>query len=397
MTARHSTSIAIGIALLASLTIGAKALPFQESVARSIATGTCAARVRGLAPRRFAFPRDDGAHDGYAEEWWRTFGRVADDAGNRFDFSINVSHFALDASASTVRATGSRWFAHGLITMSYELLDEQTLELKRGTFVERESPIGEKIGRDGLSISTKAIRYVESPKIRNGAKRFALSVRDAEDANGISLVQSPTKPALPLGPGGVMQTGSCVSDAAYAYAYTRNATTGVLRFAGVDHRVTGSTWIEHEFAHNELARSDAGWDRFEVQFDDGRDVDARFARGEDGRVVATSGVSVAADRTITYLNSSSAWTTLPPEAKPRDAIWHSNATDLTYPAMWFFIVKPSRLALATVEMTHDQEVRGPGRTPYYWGAVVVEKYGPPGGDPGHGFVELTGYAGRRRL
>jgi predicted secreted hydrolase len=396
MRASRVASLCIAIAFVASLPIGTTASP-SKVIRSSAAPLTCGSRDRGLAPRRFIFPRDNGAHDAYPEEWWRTFGRVSDAAGDRFDFSVNVSRFALATDASNVGTTGNRWSARGIVTTSYEFLNEQTLEVKRGTFVDRQSRIGAKIADDGLSIVARGLTYSEVSQSRSRARHFALSVRDAGDANAISVVQSPTNAALPLGPGGVMQTGSCLSNAAYAYAYTRNATRGVLRFDGVDHRVSGSTWVEHEFADRELSARDAGWDRFEVQFDDGRDVDARFARDAVGNVVATAGVYVAADGDVTYLTPGSAGTMLPPEAHERDAQWHSNQSDLTYPAMWFFIVKPGRLALATVELTHDQELRAPGRTPYYWGAIAVEKYGPPGGDRGHGFVELTGYAGTRNL
>jgi predicted secreted hydrolase len=189
-----------------------------------------------------------------------------------------------------------------------------------------------------------------------------------------------------------MRTGSCVSNAAYAYAYPRNATSGVLRFSGVDHHVTGSTWIEHEFAHRELATLDVGWDRFEVQFDDGRDVDARFARDRYGDVVATSGVFVAANGTVTYLSTGDAGRGLPPGSG-----WKSVETGVAYPSLWLFGVKPGHLGLATNEIEHDQEIREPGRTPYYWGAIVLERFQPPEGDHGHGFVELTGYAGKRAL
>jgi len=396
---RRARSVAMSLALSLALSTRSQATTssLDASGMHKASTPACGTdRALPLASRRFVFPRDDGAHDGYAVEWWRTFGRVTDDAGKRFDFSVNVSRFAIDARASTVHASASRWFARHLVTTSYELLDEQTLEVVRKTSVDREDGLDAAIGSDGLSIVSPVLTYASSQRARSSSGHFAIAVRDTSNTNRIALDQRPLRAALPLGPGGLMRTGSCASSEAYAYAYTRNATKGALRFHGVDHRVSGTTWFEHEFAQRELVARDTGWSRFEIQFDDGRDIDARFAHDRAGNVVATSGAFVAADGSITYLTSASVKTTLPPDARERDAIWHSDESDVTYPAMWFFLAKPSHLGLATVEMTHDQEIHEPGRAPYYWGAIVVEKYGPPGGDPGHGFVELTGYATARR-
>jgi predicted secreted hydrolase len=159
-----------------------------------------------------------------------------------------------------------------------------------------------------------------------------------------------------------------------------------LRIAGVDHRVSGTTWIEHEFAHRELGPGDAGWNRYELQFDDGRELDARFTRDRAGNVVAVSGVFVSASGEITYLHNDDARV-----ANVFHTVWRSNASAVTYPSLWSLSVPFAHLGLATVEVALDQEARDIERTPYYSGAVVVERVGPPEGDRGHGFVELTGY------
>jgi predicted secreted hydrolase len=394
MTTRRLATLGIALAFIASLSAETQAKPAGGNfVTRAIEKAACeATHEPGLASRRFVFPRDDGAHDGYADEWWRTFGRVTDDAGKNFDFSLNVSRFGVDPTGARIDAAKSRWSTRHLVTVAYEFLDEQTRDVARGTFVDREGVIGAQVSRDRLSIVDKTLRFADSRVRETDAQHYTLSIHDAADANALAIDQTPAKAALALGPGGVMRTGSCVSNAAYAYAYPRTATRGVLRFNGVDHRVTGSTWIEHEFAHRELAALDVGWDRFEVQFDDGRDVDARFTRDAYGDVVATSGVFVADDGKVTYLSKGDAGSWLPPGNG-----WESPETKVAYPSLWIFGVKPGHLGLATNEIEHDQEIREPGRTPYYWGAIVVEKFQPPGGDPGHGFVELTGYAGARRL
>ena len=183
-----------------------------------------------------------------------------------------------------------------------------------------------------------------------------------------------------------MPTGTCGTCDAYAYAYPRLATHGTLRIAGIDHRVYGSTWMEHEFAHRELGANDAGWNRYELQFDDGRDLDARFTRDRAGNVVALSGVFVGASGAVTYLHDGDGRVT-----DVMHTIWRSTPSGVTYPSLWTLNVGFAHLGLAAIEIALDQEARDTQRTPYFSGAVDVEKVGPPEGDRGHGFVELTGY------
>jgi predicted secreted hydrolase len=326
------------------------------------------------------FPRDDGAHDGFASEWWRTFGRVHDAKGKRYDFSVNVSRFAIGACDAAPVRSSSSWDATYLVATTYELVDEEALTVRREMHVERESPLGAAIGEDGLHLRTQYLRYAREP----GASDFTLALDDAND--GLRLQQTRHDAALPLGPKGVMQTGSCTSCEAYAYAYTRVATRGTLRIDGTAHDVSGSTWFEHEFAHRELAAGDAGWNRYELQFDDGRDLDARFTRDRAGKTVLVSGTFVSASGAVTYLGGRDARA-----SNVLHTVWRSVPSGVTYPSLWFLSVPFAHLGLATVEVALDQEVREPMREPYFDGAVVVERVGPPPGDYGHGYVELTGY------
>ena len=342
------------------------------------------ARIMGakLAPRTFAFPVDDAAHDGFATEWWRTFGRVTDTAGKKYDFSVNVSRFSFDGCGTTT-GTSSRWAADAIVTTTWELLDESAFVVRRGSHTEREGALGARVSSRSFDLGTRIAHYYERDGNRNSRGAFSLSLSDRED--GLDLEQAPDR-ALPLGPGGVMSTGTCVTCAAYAYAYPRSRTHGTLRIAGATHAVTGSTWIEHEYARHELASDDAGWNRYELLFDDGRELDARFTHDAGGRTVATSGVFVSAHGAVTYLHEGDARA-----GNVMHTVWRSTPTGVTYPSLWNLSVPFAGLNLATVEVMLDQEARDAARTPYYSGAIVVERVGPPEADHGHGYVELTGY------
>jgi predicted secreted hydrolase len=337
-----------------------------------------------LARVTFAFPRDDAPHNGYAVEWWRSFGRVADASGERYDYIVELQRFAIPACAWQPRASKNRWVTRDIITTTYELLDERTRHVERGTNVERAGSFGSIVDPRALDIDG---RYLHVRALPGGSHpRFALTWHTPRGA-AIDIVQTVTKHALPLGPGGVMVTGTCATCRAYAYAYTRNATSGTIRIDGVTRAIWGSTWFEHEYAHRELAATDVGWDRYTVSFDDGRDLDVRFTRDRSGATVATSGTFVAANATVTYLSDG--------DAAVRNVMktsWRSDSSGVTYPSLWSLRVgPPADLGLATVEIALDQESHVAERPAFYAGAIVVERVGPPEGDHGHGYVELTGY------
>lgn len=339
-----------------------------------------------LAPRHFVFPRDDGAHAAFASEWWRTFGRVNDASGKRYDFDVNVSRF--DVGSCGIARTAGGWTSHAVIATTWEILDESGLVVRRGSQTEREGTFGAHAREDALDLAATDVRYGRTSASAHGTT-YRLELDAGADA--LAFRQEPGAP-LPLGPGGVMPTGSCATCEAYAYAYPRSATRGTLRIDGVTHAVTGSTWIEHEFAARELAATDTGWSRYELQFDDGRDLDVRFTHDAGGRVVATSGTFVSAAGAITYLRDGDARL-----QNVMHTVWRSSPTGVTYPSLWSLSVPLARFSLATVELVLDQESRDAERSPYFAGAIVVERVGPPEADHGHGYVELTGYGAPVRL
>jgi predicted secreted hydrolase len=376
------------VAALTSLAIASPAsitLAGQEHT-RTARHCTMAPNVAAVRATTFRFPRDDAPHEGYAVEWWRSFGRVNDASGAAYDYHVDIQRFAVTTCSRESHVTASRWATNDILTMTYELLDERTRHVERAVNVERTGAFGAAIDAKTLDISGRFVHIRAIRHAANANARFAITWRTS-DVNAIDITQSATGPALPLGPDGVMVTGTCATCRAYAYAYPRTKTSGTLRIAGHPYAVVGSTWFEHEYAQHELASDDAGWSRYEIAFDDGRALDVRFTHDAGGATVATSGVFVAANGAVTYLHDG--------DAELRNVMktsWRSDASGVTYPSLWSLRVgPPANLGLATVEVALDQESQSSERTPYYAGAIVVERVGPPEGDHGHGYVELTGY------
>jgi predicted secreted hydrolase len=337
-----------------------------------------------LPARVFAFPQDDGAHDGYATEWWRTFGRLADATGNHYDVSLNVSRFAVHARGAS--ATGA-WRVRHLFTLSYQMLDERTGRTFGDVRVEREGVLGGRAAIGHLEIELPGLRV----RGRNDTSRtFAFDVR-VRGVTVASLVEHPAR-ALPLGPHGVMRTGSCDACVAYAYADPRSAASGTLAIDGSNRAVHGALWFEHEFAHHELAAQDGGWDRFDVTLDDGRAFDVRILRTNLGNAAFASGAYVAANGSVTYLAGDDASATVfPPTSTALGA-----DSETRYPTSWNLSITAVGASFPTSPLARYQDVVARGRVPYYNGAISVED-DEHGGDAGYGYVELVGRSRKASL
>ena len=330
--------------------------------------------ARELEPRPFVFPRDDGAHDDFAVESWRTFGRVRDMAGNSYDVAIVVER-AWIGPCDDMRSSG-RWKAKRIVFASYALLDERTGRRAQQTFVEREGSLGAYDGRARLNLSIAGLRLSETGDTQEIRRRFTLHLRGANDAR-LAVVESPERAITPLGRRGVSETGACASCEAYAYAYTRNAANGTLAIGGATYAVAGSMWLTHEFAHRELGAGDSGYDRFDLTFDDGNALDARFTHGAEHQSTAVSATRIDTHGIASSLDGNAA-----SEANfPPSATWRSVPSNVVYPSAWLVN------GLEIDPVVRDQEIYAAGRVPFYFGAIDATQQSGSGPN-GHGFVEL---------
>jgi predicted secreted hydrolase len=167
------------------------------------------------------------------------------------------------------------------------------------------------------------------------------------------------------------------------------ATEGTLQIGAESFRVRGESWFDHEWATNQLAPGQVGWDWLSVQLDDGTELMLYRMRLENGEPdSASSGTFDAADGTTTHLPLATF------QMSPI-AFWQSDATTAKYPIGWKIDVPGESLHLTVRAALANQEL---ALLPLaYWeGAIEVE--GTRAGKPinGRGYLELTGYAGPLR-
>jgi predicted secreted hydrolase len=161
----------------------------------------------------------------------------------------------------------------------------------------------------------------------------------------------------------------------------------MLGVDGESLEVKGASWFDHEWASNQLAANQIGWDWFSLQFDDGSELMLFQLRTKDGGRDRWSGGSfIAADGRVSRI-ADTGFKLAPSQP------WRSPATGASYPENWVLSVPALGLELRVAARMNDQELRFSPNA-YWEGAVRAD--GTRNGRPMHGlgYLEMTGYAGR---
>ncbi|MCC6162752.1 MAG: carotenoid 1,2-hydratase [Acidobacteria bacterium] len=329
--------------------------------------------------RVLSVPADHVSHPDYRLEWWYYTGNVTGAEGRAYGYQVTFFRYGL------VREPASRspWAVRDLFMAHVAVTDRAT-----GVHLYED-----RINRAGLHwAGARTDRYDvwnETWRVSLDADgRHHLAI-DAETF-ALDLRLEPGKPAVLQGDRGYSRKGSDPGNASHYYSLTRMPTSGTLRIGSKDVRVTGASWMDHEFGSSTLERHVQGWDWFALQLDDGRELMLyRFRRTDGGVDPYSSGTWVAADGASRPLAADAF------AIQPRRT-WRSPTSHATYPVEWDVSVPGDATRLRVRAVLDAQELvtrRSTGVT-YWEGAVEVE--GEAAGRPvkGRGYVELTGYAGR---
>ena len=324
------------------------------------------------------FPRDHGSHPDYRIEWWYYTGNLSSDDGRRFGYQVTFFRIGVDPAPDNP----SRWAVRDLFMAHLALTD---IGAGRQLMAER-------LDRGGVGW---AGAYAGTLDVWNGDWRADLDgathrLRAVDRAFGVDLRLEPGKGTTAHGRDGLSRKGAQAGNASYYYSMTRMPTTGHLVVDGETVAVTGTSWMDHEFGTTFLEASQAGWDWFSLQLDDGSDLMVFQLRRADGEPDPHSaGTWVDAAGVATPLSAGEF--TLVPGRR-----WSSPSTDAVYPVHWR-IELPGRAASLEISAAVDaQELDTAASTgvTYWEGAVTVRGRVGDGAVSGRGYLEMTGYAGR---
>jgi predicted secreted hydrolase len=351
--------------------------------------------AQALAPRPLEFPRDQGPHPNFRQEWWYVTGNLDSAAGERFGFELTFFRFAL-APPATARGVGSRlragrsaWRTRQIYLGHFAVTDVARhgfrFAAKRargalGLAGAQADPFRVWVGNWRLGASAAL------PSAASGTPAGKPAWRLQADERGyvLSLEARPLMAPVLNGERGLSRKSVEPADATYYYSIPRVAVRGTLVRDGRPLQVHGLAWLDREWGSGSLGPQETGWDWFGLQLDDGTCLMFYALRDRDG----------ARDP-----YSAGTWVDAHGRARPLsrgdlriEVLGHwTDRGGARYPSRWRLLAPALGLDVTVHPVLADQELV---TSPRYWeGAVDVA--GTRAGRPidGRGYVELVGYAG----
>ena len=373
-----------GLTLCCLVSVWLAFVPLDAAVQHSSSRTTASAPapddgwMRAAAGRPIVLPDDHVAHPEYRLEWWYYTGNVQDKGGRPYGYQVTFFRFGVVRE----QTNPSPWAVRDLYMAHVAITDPQG---EGHLFADR-------VNRAGIHwAGARTDRYEvwnETWRVSQDEQgRHHLTV-DADDF-AIELVLDEGKPAALHGRGGYSQKGSDAGNATHYYSLTRMPTRGTLRVGGQSYEVNGLSWMDHEYGTTFLERTQAGWDWFSIQLDDGSELMMFRLRGVDGSADARSSGTVIAGDGRTRALDAAAFTLVP------GRLWRSAATGARYPVEWRLSVPAERLDLVVRAAIDAQELSGLASGVAYWeGAIDVQGTRHGRAMRGRGYLEMTGYGGR---
>ncbi len=341
-------------------------------------------RFRALDPAEpIQFPRDHGAHLNSRIEWWYVTGHLTAETGERFGYQLTFFRAGLLDTPPGQRA--SKWTPLDLHMAHFAVTNVS----KRGF------QFAERTHRDGPGAAYARTEYLdvanEDWRLTDLGGKFALFARDG--GTELTLLLEPQKPAVMHGANGLSKKGPEPDAVSKYVSFTRLAASGWLRKGKEVHRVSGTSWMDHEWGSGAFGKESAGWDWFSVQLKDGRDVMLYQIRGKEGIPTRfSSGTIVEKDGRSRPLQATDFSVTVLER-------WKSPASGGEYPSRWRVSIPGAGLEFTVVPLVANQELitNRSTRVTYWEGACEVAARSEPFNEIGSAYVELTGYAGKGSL
>lgn len=362
-------------------------LAAMTALAMTLATHVVRAQqpafAQALTPQPLEFPRDQGPHPDYRQEWWYLTGNLDAVGGERFGFELTIFRFALAPGAATAVVVGpktgagsSPWRARQVYLGHFAVTD---VARHRFRFTVKRAR-----GALGLAGARADPFRVWVGNWQLGQDGSAWRLQTDGQGYALSLSAQPLLPPVLNGERGLSRKSGEPGNATYYYSIPRLAVQGTIVADGRPLRVHGLAWLDREWGSGSLGPREIGWDWFGLQLGDGSCLMYYFLRDRDGTEdpysagtwVDSAGHSRPLSRGDVQMQVLDHWT---------------DAGGASYPSRWRLVVPATGLDVTVRPVLADQELV---TSPRYWeGAVDVS--GTRAGHPvaGRGYVELVGYAG----
>ena len=333
------------------------------------------AQYRAALPGyRYEFPRDHFNHPNFQTEWWYYTGNLKAADGHRFGFELTFFRQAVSRAART-----SSWDVNDVYLAHLALSDvggRQYLHLER---LNRAGP-----GLAGADLVQSRIWNGNWETRWRGGTQHLHAVADRFT---LRLLLASLKPPVINGRDGVSQKAAGPGRASYYISLTRLSARGELTLDERKFQVEGTAWMDHEFFTHLLDPSQAGWDWFSLQLDDGSELMLYRLRRKDGTVDPYSAGTYVDPLGHSRFLAGDAFSLDPGER------WTNPDSGTTYPLRWRVRVPSLNIELEISTPLANQEFIGGSRfAPSYWeGAIDIHGESSGHSVKGAGYLELTGY------
>lgn len=334
-----------------------------------------------VAGYSFKFPRDHGSHPEQKIEWWYYTGHLQTDEGRQFGYQLTFFRIGVAPNPPL----DSPWAVRDLWMTHLAISDIQKSTHHHDDRLNRAGPGFAGAAADHLKVWNEDWTATQSAA---GNGPMVLTAKNTEI--GLSLDLQNGKPPVFHGKEGLSQKGAQEGNASHYYSLTRMPTAGTLTIEGERFKVSGESWMDHEFGTSFLEPTQRGWDWLSIQLVDGRELMLFQLRKEDGSADPhTAGTLVSADGTTHPLNADDFKLT------PGDARWTSPATHGSYPMTWQIEIPREQMRLNVNATFPEQEMTASSSPGLHYWEGVVSAQGDQSGKPlsGKGYLEMTGYGG----
>jgi predicted secreted hydrolase len=342
---------------LAVLTVAA--VPPASATATSSATAGTSAAVRGC-PTSVSLPKDEAPHSAPVE-WWYFSGHLSgkDATGHLHAYGYEYVIFQI----------------LGLAAKPIYLGDLSLTDLTRKTFQFAGAHDSDPVPKTDGSFALHAGNWTMS----GGSGRDTLSAGMPDYSLALRL--RATEPAVLEGSKcGYISLASLGSS--YYYSWTSLATSGTITDHGVKLKVTGTSWMDHQWGPMNLT-SGGGWDWFSMQLSSGQQYMLFFIKNKKGQIVETAGTKVArGGKDVTYLTAAST-------SEKATGSWTSPATGIKYGSGWTVTVPGGALTVTPDLRNQEVDLVKTLGIVYWEGDVTIK--GKIGGTTvsGEGYTELN--------
>jgi predicted secreted hydrolase len=186
-----------------------------------------------------------------------------------------------------------------------------------------------------------------------------------------------TEPAVLEGNDGAVSLGS-IGTSKY-YSWTSLLTTGTMLDHGVTMKLTGLSWMDHQWGPLDLTAG-GGWDWFSAQLSNGQQYMLYFIRNRKDKIVSSF---------ATHVSSTGRYARLSPVSEMVTGSWHSPVTGTTYGSGWHLAIPGGHLDITPGLRGQELDLRSTQGNAYWEGDVTVQ--GRADGAPvsGVGYTELN--------